>query len=101
MRAAMFVLAAALAFPSAGTRANHPPKGWEFVGRTQAAATVDLRARVSGNLTRVVVREGDAVAKGDLLAAADEKGFVAVIDLKTGKIKQEFKAEEQRARTSV
>ncbi len=68
MRATMFVLVAALALPPAGTRADDPPKGWEFVGRTQAAATVEVRTRVTGYLTRVAVQEGAAVKKGDLLA---------------------------------
>src|SRR5262245_10135112 len=67
MRAAMFVLVAGLALPSAGARADDPPKGWEFVGRTEAV-TVEVRAQVTGHLTRVAVREGAAVAKGDLLA---------------------------------
>jgi RND family efflux transporter MFP subunit len=74
MRAAMFVLAAGLAFPSAGTRANDPQKGWTFTGRTQAAAD-DVRARVTGHLTRVAVREGDAVKKGDLLAEIDPRAY--------------------------
>ena len=43
MRAALFVLAAGLAFPSTGIRAADPPKGWEFTGHTQAT-TVDVRA---------------------------------------------------------
>lgn len=43
-------------------------KGWEFVGGTQAAAVVDVRARVAGYLTKVVVKNGAAVKKGDVLA---------------------------------
>ena len=74
MRAAMFVLVAGLAFRSADTRADDPPKGWAFTGRTQAAA-VDVRARVTGHLTRVAVREGDAVAKGNLLAEIDPREY--------------------------
>jgi RND family efflux transporter MFP subunit len=70
----MFVLVAGLALPPAGTRAADPPKGWEFVGRTHAA-TADVRAQVTGRLTRVAVREGDAVAKGDLLAEIDPRAY--------------------------
>ena len=79
MRAAMFVLVAGLAFPSAGTRADDPPKGWTFTGRTQAAAA-DVRARVTGQLTRVAVREGDAVKKGDLLAEIDPRAYQLDLD---------------------
>lgn len=39
--------------------------------------------------------------KGDLLAAADEKGVVFVVDLKNGKTKHEFKAEEKREISSL
>lgn len=74
MRTAMFVLVAGLAVPPAGTRAADPPKGWEFVGRTHAA-TADVRAQVAGHLTRVAVREGDAVTKGDLLAEIDPRAY--------------------------
>lgn len=72
MRIAMSVLAAGLFLPPAGARAADPPKGWEFVGRAQAA-TVDVRPRVTGHLTRVMVREGEAVKKGDVLAEIDPR----------------------------
>jgi RND family efflux transporter MFP subunit len=75
----MFVLAAGLAFPSAGTRADDPPKGWTFTGRTQAA-TAEVRARVTGQLNRVAVREGDAVKKGDLLAEIDSRAYQLDLD---------------------
>jgi RND family efflux transporter MFP subunit len=73
MRAALFVLVAGLAVPFADTRAEDAPKGWEFTGRAQAAAAVEVRARVTGDLTRVAVKEGDAVAKGDVLAEIDPR----------------------------
>src|SRR5262249_27985872 len=87
MRAAMFVLVAGLAFPPAGTRADDPPKGWEFVGRTQAAAADDARARVTGHLTRVAVREGDAVKKGDLLAEIDPRPYRLDLDAAQARLK--------------
>jgi RND family efflux transporter MFP subunit len=86
MRAAMFVLAAGLAFPSAGTRADDPPKGWQFIGRTQTAA-VDVRPRVAGHLTRVAVKEGDAVAKGDLLAEIDSRAYRLDLDAARARVK--------------
>src|SRR3954451_9686279 len=74
MRTAMFVLAAVLAFPSAGTRADDPMKGWTFTGRTQATEE-EVMARVTGQLTRIAVRVGDAVNKGDLLAEIDPRAY--------------------------
>jgi len=80
----MLVLVAGLLFlsPSAGTwgRDDDRPKGWEFVGRTQAAATVEVRARVAGQLTQVAVKEGDAVKKGDLLAEVDPRQYRLALD---------------------
>jgi len=80
MRAAIFLLVAGLAFPFAGTRADDPPKGWEFAGTTQAAAAVDVRARVTGHLNRVAVKEGVAVKKGDLLAEIDPRTYHLDLD---------------------
>lgn len=79
MRAAMFVLAAGLVCLSAEPRADDPPKGWTFTGRTQAAAD-NVRARVTGHLTRIAVQEGDAVQKGDLLAEIDSRAYQLDLD---------------------
>src|SRR5262249_21690635 len=49
-------------------QAEDVSKGWEFSGRTQAVATVEVRALMTGPLTRLAVKEGTAVKKGDLLA---------------------------------
>jgi multidrug efflux system membrane fusion protein len=81
----MFVLAAGLAFPPAGTPADDPPKGWTFTGRTEAAAD-DVRARVTGHLTHLAVREGGAVKKGDLLAEIDPRAYR--LDLDAAKARQ-------------
>src|SRR5689334_21663509 len=53
MRAAMFVLTAGLPLLSTNTRAADPPTGREYTGRTQAIATVAVRPRVTGELTRL------------------------------------------------
>src|SRR5207244_5883151 len=87
MRAAMFVLAAGLAFLAAGTRADDPPKGREFTGRTQAAATAEVRARVAGYLTRVAVKGGDVVAKGDLLIEIDPRPYRLDLDAAEARLK--------------
>jgi RND family efflux transporter MFP subunit len=79
MRIAMFVLVAGLAFPSAGARADDPMKGWTFTGRTQATEEV-VKARVTGQLTRIAVRAGDTVKKGDLLAEIDPRAYRLDLD---------------------
>jgi multidrug efflux system membrane fusion protein len=80
MRITLLVLVAALTFPSASVRADDPPKGWEFVGRTQAAAVVDVQALVTGRLTRLAVKEGAVVKKGDLLAEIDPRAYKLTLD---------------------
>ena len=47
----------------------------EFVGRLEAAQTVDMSFEVGGPLIRLPVREGQAVAAGTLLAALDPTDF--------------------------
>src|SRR4051795_2482661 len=86
MRTAMFVLAAGLAFPSAGTRADDPMKGWTFNGRTQATEE-EVMARVTGQLTRIAVRLGDAVKKGDLLAEIDPRAYRLDLDAARARLK--------------
>lgn len=100
MRAAMFVLAAGLTFPSAGTRADDQPKEWTFTGRTQATSD-DVRARVTGHLTRVAVREGDAVAKGALLAEIDPRAYRLDLDAAEARLKvAEAKLQGARLKTA-
>lgn len=86
MRAAMFVLVAGLAFPPAGTRADDPPKHWEFIGRTQAAEA-DVRARATGQVIRVAVKDGSAVKKGDLLAEIDPRPYQLDLDAALARVK--------------
>jgi RND family efflux transporter MFP subunit len=76
----MFLLTACLPLLSANTRAADPPAGWEYTGRTEAVATVAVRPRVSGELTRVAVKEGAAVKKGDLLAEIDPRAYRLDLD---------------------
>ena len=87
MHAAMFVLVAGLAFPTAGTQGDDASKDWVFVGQTQAAATVEVQARVSGYLTRVAVKAGDAVAKGDLLIEIDPRPYRLDLDAAQARLK--------------
>jgi RND family efflux transporter MFP subunit len=68
-------------------QAAEPTKGWDFVGRTQAAAAVDLRAQVSGQLTLVAVKEADAVKKGQLLAEIDPRAYRLAMDAAKARMK--------------
>ena len=61
------------------TRADDPMKGWTFTGRTQATEE-EVMARVTGQLTRIAVRVGDAVNKGDLLAEIDPRAYRLDLD---------------------
>ena len=87
MRITLLVLAAALTFPSVAPSADDPPKGWEFVGRTQAAAVVDVQALVTGRLTRLAVKEGAVVKKGDLLVEIDPRAFRISLDAAHARLK--------------
>lgn len=49
----------------------------EFTGRTEAVATVDVRAQVSGYVAEVPFRDGSVVKKGDLLFQIDDRPHVA------------------------
>jgi len=74
---------------SASARAEDPPKvdlkkGVMFVGRTEANV-VEVCPRMTGYLTRVLVKEGEAVKKGDLLAEIDDRPYQA--ELKVAKAK--------------
>ena len=47
----------------------------EFIGKVDAAQTVDLSFEVSGQLTSITPREGDRLAAGSLIAALDPTPF--------------------------
>ncbi len=51
----------------------------DFTGRTEAAAGVELRARVTGYLDKALFREGAAVKKGDLLFEIDPRPYQAEV----------------------
>lgn len=50
-----------------------------YTGRTQAAHTVELRARVSGYLERVAFEAGKIVQQGDLLFVIDQRPYRAAL----------------------
>ncbi len=49
----------------------------EFSARLEAADTVDVRSRVAGTLERMHFREGQRVARGDVLFSIDPRPFAA------------------------
>ena len=52
----------------------------DYTGRTDAAQTVEVRARVTGYLLRAPFREGGEVKKGDLLFEIDPRPYKALVD---------------------
>jgi multidrug efflux system membrane fusion protein len=51
-----------------------------FTGRTQAVQTVDLRARATGYLIRVLFQDGAEVRQGDVLFEIDPRPYQAELD---------------------
>ena len=88
MRPAALLLAGlALA---AGARADDPPKPepakvYDFTGRVEAD-TVELRPRVTGYVTKIAVKEGEAVKKGELLAEIDPRFYRIELDRARAKL---------------
>ena len=52
----------------------------EFTGRTMAVNTVELRARVTGYLEKVLFQDGADVKSGDVLAEVDPRSYKAEYD---------------------
>ncbi len=92
----MFLLTGGLALMSADLRAADPPKDWEFTGRTQAVATVEVRSRATGYLTHVAVKEGAAVKKGDLLVEIFPRPYQLDLDAARARMR----AAEAKLRTA-
>jgi RND family efflux transporter MFP subunit len=52
----------------------------DFVGQFESPSSVDIRPRVSGYVTAVRFRDGQAVAKGQLLFQIDPRPYAAAFD---------------------
>ncbi len=72
----------------------------EFTGRTEAVETVDVRARVSGYLTKVAFTDGQEVQKGDLLFQIDPRPFQATLENAEGQ-KAQWEAKLAQAKADV
>lgn len=74
----------------------------EYNGWMQAAATVEVRARVRGHITQVHFTDGQIVKKGDLLFELDPRPFQSEIDRSKEQLKvyqaQFVAAEKEEAR---
>ena len=51
----------------------------EYVARTEARQTVEIRSRVEGFLEKVLFKEGSQVAAGQLLLVIDQRPFKAAL----------------------
>src|SRR3954470_2545307 len=60
----------------------------EFIGRTDAVESVEIRARVSGYLISVDFKAGSLVKKGDLLFQIDPRPYQADLDRANGQLQQ-------------
>jgi len=58
----------------------------EFTGRIEAVESVDVRARVSGYITKVAFDAGALVKEGDLLFEIDAREYQAAVDHAEGDI---------------
>lgn len=68
----------------------------EYIGRTDAVESVEVRARVSGYLVSVDFKAGSIVKKGDPLFTIDKRPYQADLDRANGQLK-EAQAEQKLA----
>lgn len=60
----------------------------EFTGQTMAKETIEIRSRVSGYLEQTAFKDGDIVAKDDLLFQIDTRPYKAESDRTAAALKQ-------------
>jgi membrane fusion protein, multidrug efflux system len=70
----------------------------EYIGRTDAVESVEVRARVSGYLTSVDFKPGSLVKKGDLLFTIDDRPYKADVARAEGQL-QQARAQQKLAAT--
>jgi RND family efflux transporter MFP subunit len=57
-----------------------------FTARTQAVQSVDIKARVTGYLTKILFKDGDMVNAGDVLFQIDDRPYKATLDQANGSL---------------
>jgi RND family efflux transporter MFP subunit len=72
----------------------------EFTGRTSAVESVEVRARVTGYITKVAFSAGALVNQGDLLFEIDPREYEATVMRAEGEVAQ-LRAELARAQSEV
>ncbi|MCY3975420.1 MAG: efflux RND transporter periplasmic adaptor subunit [Simkaniaceae bacterium] len=60
----------------------------DTTGHVEAVKSVDITAQITGSLTKVYVREGSRVRKGDLLFLIDEKPYRAAVKHAEGALEE-------------
>jgi RND family efflux transporter MFP subunit len=60
----------------------------DYTGRTAASQTVEVRARVTGYLTRILFRDGSRVKKGELLYEIDPRPYKLAVDQAEGQLRR-------------
>jgi RND family efflux transporter MFP subunit len=92
----LFVVALAAPAPAADPLKVDFKKGVEFTGRAEATV-VEICPRVTGYIDRVLVKEGEAVRKGDVLAEVDDRPY----KLKLDEAKAELAVAQAQAKIAV
>ncbi len=59
---------------------------FEFPGRTEAVSEVQIRARVTGYITKVNFEDGQAVKRGQMLFEIDPRPYKAILDRLKGEL---------------
>jgi RND family efflux transporter MFP subunit len=72
-----------------------------FTARTQAVQSVELKARVTGYLTKICYKDGDVVREGDVLFQIDDRPYKAALDQSKGALDQARAALELNKATLV
>jgi RND family efflux transporter MFP subunit len=57
-----------------------------FTARTAAVESVEVKARVTGYLTKILFKDGDLVKKDDILLEIDDRPYKAALDLAVGNL---------------
>jgi membrane fusion protein, multidrug efflux system len=65
------------------------PNQLHEIGNVEAFATVNIKSRVEGELVAIHFREGDFVARGQLLFSLDSRPFVAALNLEQADLEKD------------